>query len=368
MSQIRVLLVEDSATVREHLVEVLSADPQIQVVGEAVDGRSAIELCRQLRPDVVTLDMVLPVLSGLAVTEYIMAYCPTPILIISSSTNRGDLYKTYDALAAGALEVLEKPKGDETDGAWERTLLSIIKLVSRIKVITHMRGRQKSALHRSPAQPIVAPGAYRLVAIGASTGGPAALLEILQDLPSDFPIPILLVIHIGEAFGGLLAEWLDSYSRLRVSCARDGEPLPEVGDARVILAPPGRHLVLFRNHLHLTDHRERHSCRPSVDVLFESVAREIGPQSIACLLTGMGKDGAQGLLAVRCAGGRTLAQDQASSTIFGMPQEAIRIGAAEKVIALRAVAPSLVALACGGSEGRSGDRLIPVDSADKVCG
>ena len=361
MSKTRVLVVEDSPTVRKRLVEVLSSDQEIQVAGEAGDGKTAIELCRQLRPDVVTVDMQLPVLSGLAVTEYIMAYCPTPILIVSSSTNRGELYKTYDALAAGALDVLEKPKGDETDGAWERTFLSTIKLVSRIKVITHMRGRGQNG--SAPPLSVSEPGAYRLVAVGASTGGPAAVAQILRSLPADFPLPILTVIHIGETFGRLLAEWLDSQSRLRVSCAVDGEPLPEVGHARVILAPPGRHVVVFNNQVHLTNQDERHSCRPSVDVLFESVAREAGPQGIACLLTGMGRDGAQGLLAVRRAGGRTLAQDEATSTIFGMPQEAIRAGAVERVIGLHEVAPSLVALAGG----RSPARLRQDSNSAQIC-
>ncbi len=366
MNSIRVLVVDDSVTVRKRLVEVLSGDPEIRIAGEAGDGKTAIEMCLRSRPDVVTLDMQLPVLSGLAVTEYIMAYCPTPILIVSASTNRGELYKTYDALAAGALDVLEKAGGGERDGAWERSFLSAVKLVSRVKVITHMRGRLGRIASLPSVSPVVDhPGPYRLVAIGASTGGPAAVLQILKDLPSGFPIPILIVIHIGEAFGGLLAEWLDSQSSLRVSCAWDGEPLPELGQARVILAPPGRHVVVLRNRLHLTSHDERHSCRPSVDVLLESVAREIGPQSIACLLTGMGKDGAQGLLAVRQAGGRTLAQDEATSTIFGMPQEAIRIGAAEKVVGLGAVAPALMALAVGRSESRLGDLPIPFSSADK---
>src|ERR1035438_10466814 len=187
-------------------------------------------------------------------------------------------------------------------------------------------------------------GTYRAVAIGASTGGPAALVRILRSLPGDFPLPILIVNHIGEKFGSLLAEWLDSQSALRVSCAVDGEPLPEVGCGRVILAPPGRHVLLERGRLQLTDDAERHSCKPSVDILFESVAREIGDRSIACLLTGMGKDGAAGLLAVRQAGGRTLAQDEATSTIFGMPQEAIRIGAAEKIVGLPDFAPTLMAL------------------------
>ena len=358
MRKIRVLVVEDSLTVRQRLVDVLSADPQMQVVGEAGDGKTAIELCQQLRPDVVTVDMQLPVLSGLAVTEYIMAYCPSPILIVSASTNRGELYKTYDALAAGALDVLEKPRGNEPDGAWEQAFLSTIELISRVKVITHVRGRQARSPRMRLAPPVAESGAYRMVAVGASTGGPAAVLKILSSLPADFPLPILIVIHIGEAFGRLLAEWLDSRSQLRVSCARDGEPLPQVGDARVILAPPGRHLVVKANRVHLTNQDERNSCRPSVDVFFESVAEQIGSRGIACLLSGMGKDGAQGLLAVRDAGGRTLAQDEATSTIFGMPQEAIRIGGAERVIALDEIASSLVALA-GSSKSCLHDPRIP---------
>src|SRR5882762_698177 len=141
MQKTRVLVVDDSLTARKHLIEVLSADPELEIAGEAEDGRSAIELCRTLRPDVITLDMMLPIMSGVAVTEYVMAYCPTPILIVSSSTNRGELYKTYDALAAGAVDVFEKPSGKDPDGVWEQGLVACVKLVSRIRVITHIRGR-----------------------------------------------------------------------------------------------------------------------------------------------------------------------------------------------------------------------------------
>ena len=354
MKKIRVLVVEDSLTVRKRIVAVLGADKEMEVVGEAADGKMGIELCQKLRPDVVTLDMMLPVMTGLAATEYIMAYCPTPILIVSASTNRGELFRTYAALAAGAVDVLEKPLGDEPDGVWEQTLISTVKLVSRIKVITHLQGRLNKTSSRAPLEiPFHAadgkPGQYRLVGIGTSTGGPAACLKILQSLPPGFPLPILLVIHIGQAFGAALAEWLDAQSGIRVTCVQDGEPLPPVGQTRVLLAPPDRHLVLCRGHLRLTADPERHSCRPSVDVLFESLAQEMAQQSIACLLTGMGRDGAEGLLAVRREGGRTLAQDQATSVVFGMPQEAIRIGAAERVLAIDQIAPALTALAgCAG--------------------
>src|SRR5687767_11656538 len=161
MPKVRVLLVEDSLTIRKRLREVLASDPDIEVIGEANDGKCAIELCGELRPDMVSLDMMLPIMSGLAATEYIMAHCPTPILIVSSSINRGELFKTYDALAAGAVDVLEKPRGDERDGEWERKFVSAIKLVSRIKVITHPRARLGALGRtvRAPIQPWPAPSA-----------------------------------------------------------------------------------------------------------------------------------------------------------------------------------------------------------------
>ena len=356
MRTIRVLVVEDSLTARKLLVEVLTANPDIEVVGEAPDGKRGIELCQQLRPDVVTLDMMLPVMSGLAATEYIMANCPTPILIVSSSTNRGEVFKTYDALAAGAVDVLEKPTGDEPDGVWESEFMAKVRMVSQIRVITHLRPRLVGNVRGFSPEPVTSvrrmpgPSGYDVVAIGTSTGGPAASVEILRNLPADFPLPILLVIHIGSTFGTFLADWLDSQSELTVSYAQDGMPLSPVAGGRVLMAPPDRHLVVCNGHLHLTRDPERHSCRPSVDALFESLALSMGRRTIACLLTGMGRDGAQGLLAVRGAGGRTLAQDRDSSAVFGMPQEAIRLGAAQDVLPLREFAPTLVSLAANTSK------------------
>ena len=358
MAKIRVVVAEDSLTVRKRLVDVLSEDPGIEVIGEAADGKRAIELCTTLRPDVMTVDMNMPGMSGLAVTEYVMAYCPTPILIVSASTNRGEMYKTFEALAAGAVDVLDKPLGNEEANAWERKLLSTIKLVARIRVITHPKGRLSLWAGR-PELPLDAPavpaagaggtGRYELVALGASTGGPSALVDILRGLPRDYPLPILLVLHIGAPFGVGFAEWLDGQSPIRVMEAKDGEPLPRPGEARVVMAPPDQHLVVRQGRLRLTADPERHSCRPSVDVLFESIAIELGRRVAACLLTGMGRDGASGLLAIRQAGGRTIAQDEATSVVFGMPREAIVLGAADSILPLDAIAPALIAAARAAS-------------------
>jgi len=348
-SPIRVLVVEDSLTIRRRLVEALSADRDLVVVGEAGDGRLGFELCRRLRPDVVTLDMMMPGMTGVAATEHIMAYCPTPILIVSASVNRGELFRTYDALAAGAIDVLDKPFGTEPDGAWEARLRAAVKLISRIKVITHLRARL--ALGDTGAEDVRPSGAPapaceargRIFGIGGSTGSPAAVLAILRHLPREFADPVLLVVHINEPFGAAFADWLDEQAPVGVRYARDREPLQARGDACVLMAPPGRHLVLERGALRLSDAPERHSCRPSVDILFESIAAERGRDAVAVLLTGMGRDGAAGMLAVRRAGGRTIAQDEATSVVFGMPREAILLGAAERVLPLGAIGPALVA-------------------------
>jgi two-component system chemotaxis response regulator CheB len=352
MNRRRVLVVDDSLTVRKRIAGILSADPELDVVGEASDGRRAIELCQALRPDVMTLDMMLPIMTGLAVTEYVMAYFPTPILIVSASLNRGEVFRTFEALAAGAVDVLEKPSRDAFDRGWEEKLVASVKLVSRIRVITHPRvrlelaraaqGEIPPALASPAAAAQVAVGAPALVAIGASTGGPSALVEILGRLPRTFPVPIVVVIHISQVFLAPLVEWLDAQSPIRVRVAEDGQALPPIGEPSVLVAPADRHLVVCKDRLRLTSEPERHSCRPSIDVCFESIARELGPRAVGCLLTGMGKDGAAGLLAMRRAGAVTLAQDERTSSVYGMPREAVLMRAAQQVLPIDEFAAVLV--------------------------
>jgi two-component system chemotaxis response regulator CheB len=331
-------------------------DPGINLVGEAKDGKEAIELCQSLRPDVISMDMMMPVMSGLAATEYIMAYCPTPILIVSSSFNRGEIFKTYEALAAGAVELMEKPKAEDALGEWEQRYIMMLKLVSRIKVVTHLRGRM-GLYAESVAGPLFTPSrpelptikrSIQIVAIGASTGGPGALAEVLRGLPPDYPLPVLIVIHIGESFGTSFADWLDTQTVHRVKVGVDGQRLDKPG---IFIAPGSRHMIVHDEKLRITDGPERHSCRPSVDVLFESVTKEYGATAAACLLTGMGQDGARGLLSLHHAGGITIAQDEATCVVYGMPREAVLLGAAQRVLPLSEIGSALAGLVIlpGGS-------------------
>jgi two-component system, chemotaxis family, protein-glutamate methylesterase/glutaminase len=391
---IRVLVVEDSARLRARIVETLSADPVLEVVGQAADGRTAIDRCLELRPDIVTMDVILPVINGLAVTEQLMQRCPTPILIISAATDPGELVNTFAALAAGAVDVLEKPRANTVDDRdWNRRLLSTVKLVARIQVITHLgkgpvhSGASPSAAteHPTPHRPptavrppasatavhpvtprppaprpaagparLSAPGAesgypdpgFSVLALGASTGGPAAVATVLGALPSSFRPPVLLVLHVSEHFGPAIANWLKDVTRRPVRLAEHGEPLSAL-TGQVVMAPPGQHLTVQKKALVLTQDPERHSCRPSVDVLFESVADQFGSRVAACLLTGMGKDGASGLLDVHRRGGLTIAQDEASSVVFGMPGEAVRLGAAQHVLGVDQIGPMLGRLVAG---------------------
>jgi two-component system chemotaxis response regulator CheB len=345
---IRVLVVDDSPTVRRYLCEVLSRDPGFLVVGSVGSGEEAIRACRALRPDVITLDIAMPGMDGLAVTEQIMAYQPTPIVVVSAAANRAESSVAFSALAAGAVEVLDKPGGTSAGDRWERRLLATVRRASRIRVITHVRGRTpaRPVLARAePLPPATAP--VRVIGIGASTGGPGTLRAILTDLPADVAVPMLAVIHMDRSFDASFVAWLAGQVPRPVALAKDGMPLPPVGRGVVLVAPAGRHLVLDGTILRLVAGPPRHACLPSIDTLFESLAASLGPETAGCLLTGMGRDGARGLLAIRRAGGHTVAQDQASSVVFGMPAAAIELGGAECVAAAEGIAMVLTGWARG---------------------
>jgi len=357
---IRVLVVDDSLTVRQRLVEILTREPDLDVVGEAADGRSAVALTRSLRPDVISLDLVLPDMNGLAATEQIMAHVPTPILIVSASCNRGEMFDTYHALAAGAVDVLDKPR-DHDDPSWEHRFLAAVRMVSRIKVITHLRARLggagRDAAPRAPkAHPVGTntehgPAIVDVIALGASTGGPGALVDVIGALAPGLRVTTLVVLHIDAAFNSSFADWLGVQTSRAVRIAQDGDPVSGP-PGRVLFAPSGRHLVVDRGAVRITSDPPRHHCRPSIDTLFESVALEYKARSAAGLLTGMGRDGAAGLLAIRQAGGFTIAQDEATSVVYGMPREAVACGAADRVLPLHEIGPALELRAARKDRGR----------------
>ncbi|WP_031459701.1 chemotaxis-specific protein-glutamate methyltransferase CheB [Chloroflexus sp. MS-G] len=337
---LRVLIVDDSALVRRLLRQMLESDPSIRVVGEAADGKTAIALTAELRPDVITLDVRMPVLDGVETTRQIMAYHPTPILVLSAAVSGHDATTSFEALAAGALEVMEKPSltnPDELDHL-RRMLIKRVKLIARIKVVTHLRGRRHppsvlndvsgEALHQVHTAR-VAPGQFPVVVIGASTGGPKVVRQLLAGLPPTFAAAVIVVQHIAHGFSIGMAEWLAGASAIPLALATEGMPLRP---GHAVLAPDQSDLLINPDgtiHLNTSPLLLQ---RPSIDIAMMAVAELYGASAVGVLLTGMGRDGAVGMRAIRRAGGLTIAQDEASCTIFGMPRAAIELGAAEMVL------------------------------------
>jgi two-component system chemotaxis response regulator CheB len=318
---IRVLVADDSELFRELLSSVIAADPGFEVLAVAADGDQAAHLARALRPDVITMDLEMPDADGFSGIARIMAETPTPILVLTASPTEAAGFK---ALSLGALDILEKPR--EGLAEYGALLCSRLRLLAGVKVIRHLRGLRA---RKAPERPTAA--RPELVVMGASLGGPRALASILRRLPRTFPVPIAVVQHIAEGFTEGLASWLDQETPLEVAEARDGEALRP---GRVVIAPSGRHLVVSRGATHLSDAPAVDTFKPSVTPLFHSAARHYGPRACGVLLTGMGRDGAEGLKRIQEAGGPTLAQDEASSAVFGMPRAAIELGAADRVLSL----------------------------------
>ncbi len=341
---IRVLIVDDSALTRRIIREILSSDPQLMVIGEARNGREAVDMVAQLHPDLVTMDVRMPFVDGLQATEEIMAYHPTPILVLTSSLGRHDGGTTFQLLNAGALEVLEKPKdiAQAHSPALQRFLIERIKMLARVKVVTHLRGRRRprpTPLDLPPT-PRAERAEHQLVVIGASTGGPRVLYTLLRSLPADFPAAILIVQHIAEGFVANMVEWLNAGSQLDVLLARDGM---ELKPGQVLVVPDTHHARVDCWRV-LLDVEPRLIPYPSIDVTLQSAAEHCPKHTIGVILTGMGRDGASGLLALRKAGGITLVQDQASSAIWGMPRAAAENGAAMQVVAADDLPARLTAL------------------------
>lgn len=336
--KIRVLLADDSLLAREYLKDIIGASPDIEVAAEAADGAEAVKLACSLRPDLIVMDILMPVMGGMEAIERIMDQAPTRILALSSTFDDEEVRLVFAAIEKGALDVMAKPSGGmRRNEEFAETLLAKIRLLARIKVIHHPRGgAPKRIVPVVPRQKM-----HRVVAVGASTGGPRAVLSILKALPRRFTGSVLIVQHIATGFAEGFANWLAQETSLQVVLAQGGELLRE-GVAYV--APNDMHMIVANGKIQLSDTPAVHSCRPSVDVLFASVAQGFGAEAVGVLLTGMGKDGAQGLSAIRVQGGHTIVQDEETSTIFGMPKAAIALSAATEILPLGRIAERIMEL------------------------
>lgn len=343
------LIVEDSQVVRDFLTHIMESDPAIQIVGFAADGLTALEAVSSKRPDIITMDINMPKMNGLEATRQIMENYPTPIVIVSGSQDSAEVKTVFSAVDAGAVAIVSRPVGIGHPDFREQAdqLVKLVKTMSEVKVIKRRhRARSErissdtqseSTVETSEKSPRV-----EIVAVGASTGGPIALKVFLSSLPTDFLIPVAIVQHMARGFTEGFSEWLEQATGRPVRIARTNS-LAEPGITYI--APEDRHLeVRTKGRLILTDNEPVNGLRPSVAALFASVAEQYGPKSAGVLLTGMGRDGAAELKLMRDRGAVTFAQDQASSVVYGMPGEALRLGSARYVMAPAQIAMTLARL------------------------
>lgn len=344
MKKIRVLCVDDSALVRKLMFEIINKEPDMEVVAQAPDPLIARELIKQHNPDVLTLDVEMPRMDGLDFLERLMRLRPMPVVMVSSLTQRNSDV-TIRALELGAIDFVAKPQMGLQDGlrAYGQEIVEKIRIAANAQVRAH---RAKKAPSSSSQSSLSAPylSTEKIIAIGASTGGTEAIRQVLEPLPSNTPA-ILITQHMPAGFTRSFVHRLDALCAMRVHEAEDGQ---RVLPGHVYIAPGGvAHMLLRRSGanyvigLEKSEPVNRH--RPSVDVLFYSVAKHAGANAVGLVLTGMGKDGAQGLLAMRKAGAHTFAQDEATSVVFGMPKEALAIEAASKAVALNQISGELMA-------------------------
>lgn len=324
---IRAFVVDDSAVARAVLRRMLERSGSIQVIGEAASGTEALERVPRAAPDIVVMDLRMPDLDGIGVTELLMAATPVPILIVSEAH---DDAAGFQALAAGALDIVRKPSPN--DPMTVEALLRRVRLLAAVPVVRRGR-RPATSLGRveRPLRP-------RLVLIGASTGGPQALAELFRRLPTPLAAPVLVVQHMAPGFVEGLVDWLRGETGADVVLARDGVVLGQ----RIFVAPDGVHLTIDADRIALRQGAGDALC-PSVDALFESVPIQMAAETLAILLTGMGRDGARGLRRLRTAGAFTIAQDQATSAVWGMPRAAVELNAAAGILSLAAIGNTLAA-------------------------
>jgi len=337
---IRVLIAEDSPVVRELLENILAGDPEISVVGIAKNGLEAIALAQSLRPDVITMDLRMPKMDGVEATEVIMDLAPTRIIVVSASVDKDESRPAFEAMKAGALTLVEKPRGlNHKDFQTIRdNLIKTVKTMSGVKVVTRRRPKVSAS-----GGGVVSATSTKIIAIGASTGGPAALSRLLKGLPADFGLPILVVQHMTPGFGPAFAAWLNSESPMPVKIAELGESLKP---GSVYIAPDNYHAGLDRTGkiVLTTEKLSYNHHRPSINYMFETVAKSFGAKALGVLLTGMGEDGALGLREIKQAGGKTIAQDEKTSVVYGMPKSAVALGAVDRVVALDKIAATILTL------------------------
>ena len=328
--KIRVLIVDDSAIMRKLIADILKKDPQIEIVGQADNGKRAIELARLLKPDVITLDIEMPVMDGLTALKYLKKEIPSAKVIMFSSLTQEGAKATLEALSLGAFDFVPKPS---TKSFLESVKKIEEELLPKIKGATEQLKRKPLSISKPIAR--IRAGLYRVLGIGVSTGGPQTLSEIFKNLPSNFQVPILIVQHMPPLFTKQLADRLDKISPLTVKEAEDGEPVKE---GVAYIAPGDYHMIVRKENntkvIRLHQGPPKNNCRPSVDVLFESLAEVYNGTCLALILTGMGRDGADGARLIKQKGGAVIAQDAESSIVFGMPRAVIESGLADEILPL----------------------------------
>jgi len=340
LKRIKVLIVDDSAIVRKIFSEELSKFPDIEVAGTAPDPYVARDKIVKLNPDVITLDIEMPKMDGLTFLKKLMRYYPLPVIIVSSLTPKGGKL-TLEAMDIGAVEVIAKPGGSYTVGDMSAQLAEKIRAASWVKIAKKDPGNQPASVRSGPIRAL-SKTSNKVIAIGASTGGTEALKNVLSRMPSNSP-GIVAVQHMPAKFTTAFADRLNDICQIRVKEARNND---SVNPGSALIAPGNYHMILRRSgaryYVEVKDGPMVHHQRPAVDVLFKSTAQYAGPNSIGAILTGMGADGAEGLLRMKQAGAKTIAQDEKSCVVFGMPKEAIKLGAADKVVPLDRIAEEIV--------------------------